>query len=180
MRAVLRKVWWAVLFAIASLAAHADDTLTGPDRAADVAAITAIVVSAYDGWATFDPVRATAEYAPDAYFFNAFGRERRGRAAIAELIGQVLRTPGYRAGRKGPLKIISVEFPAPTIALVHTLQETLGQQRADGSELGPRRSHIFRMMAKTDAGWQTQAFIVSDERPRDGQLPGVDAEPAAK
>ena len=114
--------------------------------------------------------RATAEYAEDAYFFNAFGRERRGKAAIQELIGRVLASPGFRAGQKGPLQVTAIEFLTATLAMVHTIEETLGQKQLSGADLGPRRTHIFRLVRKGDQGWQTRAFIVSDER-SGGTLP---------
>jgi uncharacterized protein (TIGR02246 family) len=144
-----------------------------PGRAAAVDAIKRIVSDATAGWDAFDASRACAEYRDDAYFFNAFGRERRGKAAITELITRVLASPGFRAGTKGPLQFVDIEFVTPELAMVHTVQETLGQQQMSGSELGPRRSHIFRLMRKTPTAWQTQSFIVSDER-SGGTLPPDD------
>jgi len=144
-----------------------------PGRAAAVDAIKRVVSDATAGWDGFDASRACAEYSDDAYFFNAFGRQRRGKAAITELITRVLASPGFRAGTKGPLQFVDIDFVAPELVMVHTVQETLGQKQMSGSELGPRRSHIFRLMRKAPAGWQTQSFIVSDER-SGGTLPPDD------
>ena len=166
----MRVLVLALAFGCVASAASAQPIAAIHGSAADVGAIKRLVSDATDGWDAFDVERATAEYTEDAYFLNAFGRERRGRAAIKELIGRVLASPGFRAGRKGPLQITSIEFLTPTLAMVHTTQETLGQKQLSGSDLGPRRSHIFRLVWKGDGGWQTRAFIVSDER-SGGTLP---------
>jgi uncharacterized protein (TIGR02246 family) len=134
------------------------------ERAADVDVIKRVVSDATAGWDAFDAARACAEYADDAYFFNAFGRERRGKAAITELITRVLASPGFRAGNKGPLQFVGIDFVTPDLVIVHTVEDTLGQQQMSGAELGPRRTHIFRLMRRVPSGWQTHSFIVSDER----------------
>lgn len=140
--------------------------ISGAHHDVDIPAIEQVVLSGTMGWQEYDPVRATNEFADDAYFFNAFGRERAGKAAISEFIGRVLESPGYRAGKKTPVEIRSIRFLRPDIAIVHTYWETLGQVNGDGTAVGPRRSHTFRTMVKRHGRWQTDSFIVSDERER--------------
>lgn len=152
--------------AATTIASAEPTTISGEHHKADVAAIEQVVLSGTMGWMEYDVERATKEYSDDAYFFNAFGRERTGREAIKELIGGVLDSPGYRAGKKTPVEIRSIRFLRPDIAIVHTYWETMGQLNRDGTTLGPRRSHTFRTMVKRDSHWQTDSFIVSDERDR--------------
>jgi uncharacterized protein (TIGR02246 family) len=167
----MRTIFGLIVTTIAAsaLAAAGSTRISGSHANADVAAIEQIVLSGTMGWKEYDVERATSEYAEDAYFFNAFGRERHGKAAIRELIAGVLESPGYRAGKKTPVEIRSIRFLRPDIAVVHTYWETLGQLNQDGMAVGPRRSHTFRTMVKRHGRWQTDSFVVSDER--DGGAP---------
>jgi uncharacterized protein (TIGR02246 family) len=140
------------------------------ERAADTEQIQQIVSDANRGWDEFDVERAAAEYADGASWFNAFGRERHGKDAIRELIARVLASPGFRAGKKGPLHFEGIEFLDPALAIVHTTQETLGQKQLGGAELGPRRTHIYSLMCKAGARWQTRLWIASDQQ-SGGTLP---------
>lgn len=162
----MRTVYGTIISFIAApaLAAATPTEISGSHDNADVAAIEQVVLSATMGWKEYDVVQATNEYADDAYFFNAFGRERNGKSAISELIGQVLDSPGYRAGKKTPVEIRSIRFVRPDVAIVHTYWETIGQLGQDNVPVGPRRSHTFRTLVKRDGHWQTDSFVVSDER----------------
>jgi len=135
-----------------------------PEQQPDEQQIEQLVSDATHGWDTFNVVAATAEYADDASWFNAFGRQRHGKAAIRELVGRILASPGYRSGKKSELKIDRIEFLRPDLALVHTTQDTLGQRQLDGTEAGPRRTHIFRIVQKSGQRWLTRVWIASDQR----------------
>jgi uncharacterized protein (TIGR02246 family) len=166
----MRTIFGTLIAAIAAPALAAPTEISGSHDKADVAAIEQVVLSATMGWKEYDVARATSEYADDAYFFNAFGRERNGRAAISEFIGQVLNSPGYRAGRKSPVEVRSIRFLRRDVAIVHTYWETVGQLSQDNTPVGLRRSHTFRTLVKRDGHWQTDSFVVSDERDS-GALP---------
>lgn len=162
MRMIIATV--AALISLPELAAADPTQISGAHADTDVVAIREIVLSATQGWMEYDVERATSEYADDAYFFNAFGRERNGKEAIAEFIGGVLKSAGYRAGKKTPVEVRSIRFLRPDLAIVHTYWETVGQLNQDETAVGVRRSHIFRTMVKRNERWQTDSFIVSDER----------------
>src|SRR5919106_5237857 len=144
--------------ALADIAAPPSNTepASVDQQSSDVQQIKQIISEATRGWDEFDLAAATAEYADDASWFNAFGRERHGRAAIQELVGRVLASPGFRAGKKGQLEFGGLQFLRPDLVMVHTTQETLGQKQLGGADLGPRRTHIFRLMQKTGPRWQTR------------------------
>lgn len=162
----MRTIFGMIVTAITApaIAAAEPTRISGAHANSDVSAIEQVVLDGTMGWKEYDLARATNEYADEAYFFNAFGRERNGKAAIRELIGGVLESRGYRAGKKTPVEIRSIRFLRPDIAIVHTYWETLGQLNQDSATVGPRRSHTFRTMVKRHGRWQTDTFIVSDER----------------
>lgn len=168
----------AAALALLFLSAHAyaaETQVSGRHAAREVAAIRQTIEHAAQGWVEGDAARAASEYADDAYFLNAFGRERSGRAAIRQFLEQLFASPGFRAGRGGPLNIVSIRFVHPRVALVHVFGETRGQLQADGSQLGARRTHVFRLMRRRGGVWRTDSYIVSDERSGGSLAP----EPAA-
>jgi uncharacterized protein (TIGR02246 family) len=168
----MRKIFSALmgLMALSEVAAAEPTEITGSHADLDVVAVKQVVLSATMGWKEYDVARATSEYADDAYFFNAFGRERNGKAAISAFIAQVLKSPEYRAGKKTPVEVRSIRFLRPDVAIVHTYWETVGQLNQDNTSIGPRRSHTFRTLVKQDGRWQTDSLVVSDER-NGGALP---------
>ncbi len=56
--------------------------VTGKHKAKDETAIQKVVVDAMDGWGKNDVEQAIAEYNEDAYWINAFGIEKQGKAEI--------------------------------------------------------------------------------------------------
>jgi uncharacterized protein (TIGR02246 family) len=162
----MHKIFLAlmVLMALPEVAAAEPTEIIGTRADRDVLAIREVVLNATRGWMEYDVARAVSEYTHDAYFFNAFGRERKGVPAIIEFIGGVLQSAGYRAGKKTPVEIRSIRFLRSDLAIVHTYWETTGQLNQDGTAVGPRRSHTFRIMEKRRDRWRTNSFIVSDER----------------
>jgi uncharacterized protein (TIGR02246 family) len=163
---VMRKIFAALiaLMALPGIAGAKPTEITGEHADRDVFAIREVVLNATRGWMEFDVARATSEFADDAYFLNAFGRERKGAPAIKEFIGGVLQSAGYRAGKKTPVELRSIRFLRSNLVIVHTYWETAGQLTQDGTAVGARRSHTFRIMEERRHRWRTNSFIVSDER----------------
>jgi uncharacterized protein (TIGR02246 family) len=132
----------------------------------DVAAIQKVVADAVDnGWGKFDVPAAMAEYTPGVYWINAYGIEKEGREELEKFLTRIFAAPGLRHRKQLPLVFKSIRFIRPDIALVHTLQNTTDQLKADGTPEGDRKSHVFRIMLKQDGQWRTDTFEVMDERP---------------
>ncbi len=156
----------ALTIAMSSLAVgqSANVKITGKHKAKDEAAIQKVVVDAMDGWGKNDVEQAIAEYSEDAYWINAFGIEKQGKAEIKKFLAAIFSQPGFANRKRMPLTIVSIRFIRPDIASVHTYQESTGQLSREGAPIGDRKTHLFRIMTKHNGKWLTDSFQVMDVR----------------
>ncbi len=74
-----------ILLLTLSSSVYAQETpvkIEGKHKAKDEATIQKIVTDAWSGWSKNDAEQAVTEYSDDAYWINAFGIEKRGKAEI--------------------------------------------------------------------------------------------------
>ncbi len=161
---ILRAFGLVVFASLAVSAQVANVKVEGMHKASDVAVIEKTVVEAMDGWGKNDARQAIAEYAPDAYWINAFGIEKHGKSDIEKFLTRIFAQPGFANRTRMPLTIVSVTFLRPDIASVHTYQESTGQLSKGGAPIGDRKTHVFRIMTKRNGKWLTESFQVMDVR----------------
>lgn len=148
--------------------ASAPPAITGAAHAAAAeAAVRAVVQAANAAWMAGQVDQAMAEYTDDAYWINAFGIERHGRAEIQPFLTRLFANAGFRAATPTtPFTIQAIRFVGPDVALVHVYAASTGQLTNSGQPLGDRKTHVFRMLVRRQGRWLTDSFQVLDERER--------------
>lgn len=141
--------------------------MSGPHAKADEAVILTMVAAANLAWETGNAAQAVLEYTDDAYWINAFGIEKHGKAEILPFLTRLFANAGFNAALPTkPRATSSVRFISPDVALVHDYAETTGQLTNSGQPVGERHTHIFRTLVKRQGRWLTDSFVVQDERER--------------
>jgi uncharacterized protein (TIGR02246 family) len=131
--------------------------------AEDDRAVRAVVTTIIHAWQSRDVDSMAAAYAPDADWTNAFGVQRHGRAQIRSFVERVFRNPQRAGVRQTVDSIVSVRFPAPTVAVVHEYGEQEGQQLSTGEPVGTRRTHWLLVLQKSEGSWLVASHLVMDE-----------------
>ncbi|MDQ6786298.1 MAG: SgcJ/EcaC family oxidoreductase [Acidobacteriota bacterium] len=157
-----------VLLTVIASSVFAQETpvkIEGKHKIKDEAAIQKVVAYAWNGWSKGEPDQAVTEYTNDAYWLNAFGIEKHGKAEIKTFLTDILARPGFRAGRSQiPTHIVLIRFIRPDVASVQTYSESIGQIDKNGKPVGQRKPYIFRIMTKLKGKWLTESFRVMDVR----------------
>jgi uncharacterized protein (TIGR02246 family) len=128
----------------------------------DSSSIMQVLANWERGWAVYDPVLTTRDYATDADFTNAFGMRRVGQDSIRALLERVFKVQTVTAGTT-QYEYHDLKFLSPEIALLRSRAIREGQQLADGT---PEIRHInhLRVFARAGEGWQIVSHLISDER----------------
>lgn len=122
------------------------------------------IVSRWDqGWANFDAVLASQDYADDADWTNAFGVSRRGREEIFQYLRNIYQSPQVTS-RRSTSSISSIRFVRPDIAVVTSYRETAGQKTASGTEYPLRKTRDLRVLAFDHGTWKVTSHLVADEK----------------
>lgn len=151
------------LVLLALLAVPAAALTQGADHTKDAAAIQAIIANWDRGWKDFDAALATKDYATDADWTNAFGRPRKGRAAIEEFLGGQFALPQMRSRTSTP-STVSIRFVKPDVAVVTSDRQTSGQRSASGATYPVRKTHDLRVFMNDQGRWWIVSHIIMDEK----------------
>jgi hypothetical protein len=84
-------------------------------RAADEAAVGAVLIAIGASFRTLDTGGLDQVYARDADWTNAFGTSRRGRAAIIEYLSELFADPRFAAGKPVGPPQASIRFVADDV-----------------------------------------------------------------
>ena len=133
------------------------------DHAKDADAIQVAVANWDRGWKEFDAALATQDYAVDADWTNAFGRPRKGRAAIAEYLGGQFALPQMRSRTTTP-STVTIRFVRPDVAVVSSERQTSGQRSASGAPYPVRRTHDLRVFVNDQGRWWIVSHLIMDEK----------------
>lgn len=153
--------WCSTLIAVGVLGWAPSAAAQG--AAEDDRAVRAAVTTIIRAWQRRDVDSMSAAYAPDADWTNAFGVQRHGRAQIRAFVERVFRAPQRAGVRQTVDSIVSVRFPAPTVAVVHEYGEQEGQQLSTGEPVGTRRTHWLLVLQKSEGAWLVVSHLVMDE-----------------
>ena len=151
------------LVLLALLAVPSAALTQGADHTKDAAAIQAIIANWDRGWKDFDAALATKDYATDADWTNAFGRPRKGRAAIEEFLGGQFALPQMRSRVSTP-STMSIRFVKPDVAVVTSDRQTSGQRSASGATYPVRKTHDLRVFMNDQGRWWIVSHIIMDEK----------------
>ena len=133
------------------------------DHTKDTAAIQGAVANWDRGWKEFDAALATQDYAVDADWTNAFGRARKGRAAVEEYLGGQFALPQMRSRTSTP-STVSIRFVKPDVAVVNSTRETTGQRSASGATYPVRKTHDLRVFVNATGRWWVVSHLIMDEK----------------
>ena len=133
---------------------------------ADEAAVRAAIARWDKAWATKDAALGAQDYADDAHWVNAFGMERKGRAAIGDTLKEVFALPFVMTGQSEPM-IDDVRLLDDEVAIVESKVERRGQTLPSGEQLGMRRTSHLRVFQKRDGRWVIVSHLISDARDRE-------------
>lgn len=133
------------------------------DHTKDAAAIQAIISNWDRGWKEFNAALATKDFATDADWTNAFGRVRKGRAAVEEYLGGQFALPQMRSRTSTP-STVSIRFVKPDVAVVNSTRETSGQRSASGAPYPVRKTHDLRVFVNDQGRWWIVSHLIMDEK----------------
>lgn len=156
--------WRRIIPAVIVLAMSGSARVAAQGTSDDDRMVRDVVLTIVRAWRDRDVNAMAAVYAPDAEWINAFGIQRRGREQIRAFVGRVLRSPQRDSVKPGVDSIISVRFPAPTVAIVHEYGEQDGQRFTTGATVGVRRTHWLLVLQKIEGAWLVVSHLVMDER----------------
>ena len=140
-------------------------TAASAQTSADRAAITAAIDRWDRAWQMKDPELATADYAANAHWVNAFGQRASSRSEVQRTLREVFALPFVVAGASRTVGH-EVRFLTRDIATVATRVERLGQQTPDRRELGPRDTSHLRVFQRQGGRWRITSHLISDARDR--------------
>ena len=130
------------------------------------AAIETAYQNWYTAWESKDPKLASQDYSDDAIWVNAFGMRQVGRQAIEQTLRKVFNMKFVMSGKSRTVEK-TVRFINPSVALVTSGVERVGQQTASGEALPVRRTSHLRVFVKTSGKWQIVSHLISDARSKD-------------
>ena len=114
------------------------------------------------GFLARDACEATAGYADDAEWMNAFGVRKTGRAEIRAFFESVwaqAHTHSYRVVRTGQ----AIRFLQTDVAIAWGSWTGDEQRTHDGELLPPRVGNDLRILTKRDGRWQIASHMIMDE-----------------
>ncbi|HWE50722.1 MAG TPA: SgcJ/EcaC family oxidoreductase [Bryobacteraceae bacterium] len=126
----------------------------------DAIAIRSLIDRMCDAWAAGDAAGYAGCFSEDSDYITYNGVHLRGQKENAELHGALFR--GVLKGTRLSLRIDSIAFLSPGVALIHT--SGAGPRRARDSS--PRRKSLQTLVASMqDQGWRIRAFQNARIRP---------------
>jgi len=117
----------------------------------------------YSAWETKSSQLAAQDYSDDAFWVNAFGARRTGRAEIEDTLSQVFALDFVMAGKSRTVEK-TIRFLKPDVALVESRVQREGQKTGSGEDLGTRNTTHLRVFFKSDGKWQIVSHLISDAR----------------
>ena len=114
------------------------------------------------GFFSCDAGQATADYADDAEWLNAFGVRKNGRVEIRAFLESVWaseHTHTYRVARSGQ----AIRFLCPDVAVAWGSWTGDDQRTRDGKLLPPRVGNDLRILTKRDGRWLIASHMIMDE-----------------
>jgi len=109
-----------------------------------------------------DAVQATADYADDAEWLNAFGVRKIGRVeirAFLETVWGTEHTHAYHVARTGQ----AIRFLRSDVAVAWGSWTDDDQRSLDGEPLPPRVGNDLRILIKRDGRWLIASHMIMDE-----------------
>ena len=133
------------------------------ESAEDKKAIETAYQNWYTAWETKDYKLAAQDYSNDAFWVNAFGMKRTGRAEIENTLKEVFAMDFVMSGKSKTVEK-TVRFIKPDVALVESRVEREGQEMKSGEKLETRKTSHLRVFAKSNGKWQIVSHLISDAR----------------
>jgi len=123
--------------------------------AGDEKGVKAAFQALSDAWATGDATQAAALFTPDSSLINPFGVEAHGISEVEKVVGGDLE---MMKGSQQTFSDFSIHFVLPNLALVDATGTVTGMKNPDGTDVAPHLFHIYAVMVKRTAKWQTFAI----------------------
>jgi uncharacterized protein (TIGR02246 family) len=154
-----------------------------PDRAraADDAAIRALLAAQVEAWNRGDAAAWSKPFAPDADFVNIFGMVFTTRKEIEERHAAIFAT--FFQGTRTEVTVRRLVFLTPRLAIVDTDHAVTGHGALPATLHpvdGALRTRMKYVMQKGRAGWSIVAAQNTELKPRPAPQPAAPGSPGAR
>lgn len=140
---------------------------TGPDNAADDAAIKQVVAGFSDGWNNHDAHAMCASVADDVEWATWRGEIVNSRQEVEDQHAKLFAGLYKNSHRTDTVK--SIRYLTPDLVSVDNFWTMTGARKRDGSDWPYRAGYVNFLMARRDGGW---VVIVSHTADFNATAPG--------